>query len=111
MSEEKEAVERKIMEGMMRGAEAGMIGEKTKNGDLNEGVRKGDDNKMDLPAPESFAFDATDDEERAEEEKSPFHQLQEVDLTADEEFEDASEEFNKKILVGGDTSDLIGEAK
>ncbi|ESZ94336.1 hypothetical protein SBOR_5280 [Sclerotinia borealis F-4128] len=110
MSEEKEEVERRIMEGMFRGAGAG---EKVEGGDANadEDLEVKEEMEMEIemlgnmPAPESFAFDTTDDEDKLEDQNhtqsqpQPRNQTQpqtqthikEVDLIQEDEDEDEDE--------------------
>lgn len=118
MSEEKEEVERKIMEGMFRGVGAGKIGGRNRSEEKEERRDRSrsrsssrDSRKMDLPAPERFAFDAADEEERTGDRKSPFSHI-EVDVIPEDEFEDTYDEINR-ILTGEDIgpTDIIGEAK
>lgn len=105
MSEEKEEVERRIMEGMLRGAgeEVGMMGSSDGNDDLNTDTEA----EGNLPAPDSFTFETTDEEERLIEEKEDLvghqaerqverqmeHGMQEVNLS------DANTATIKKIPV------------
>ncbi|RAL59120.1 hypothetical protein DID88_006766 [Monilinia fructigena] len=105
MSEEKEEVERRIMEGMLRGAgeEVGMVGSSDGNDDLNTDT----DAESNMPAPDSFTFETTDDEEKLIEEKGDQvrhqaerqverqmeHGMQEVSLS------DANTAMIKKIPV------------
>ncbi|KAA8564712.1 hypothetical protein MFRU_013g02270 [Monilinia fructicola] len=105
MSEEKEEVERRIMEGMLRGAgeEVGMMGSSDGNDDLNTDTEA----EGNMPAPDSFTFETTDEEERLIEEKEDLvghqaerqverqmeHGMQEVNLS------DANTATIKKIPV------------
>lgn len=120
MSEEKEEVERKIMEGMFRGVGAGKIGGRNRSEDSEERRDRsrsrsrsssGDSRKTDPAVPERFAFDTTDEEERTGDRKSPFSHI-EVDVIPEDEFEDTYDEINR-ILTREDIgpTDIIGAAK
>lgn len=115
MSEEKEEVERRIMEGVLRGVGRGLEGkgeEKLGSGD-GDGDEDEDEDESEskMPAPESFAFDNTDDEgreksvngkgkeeERAKKEQMD-DQMEEVDLTNEDDELEVKDEEKAEVEV------------